>query len=187
MNRLKYLSVVVLCAAALAGVIVSCNDKEKDTDLKAEGVKAGTAMCDCVANYEAPPMPNHPASPLPPAGVDLQELLTLDLQDPAVFAGLDPEVQAYLMNPAIQQYLGALGQFAADFEAYAMQLGACPGVLAPYQDYVTFIYENYNPAAENPLYSVFNFKDKNFEQGFKEGTSDCMETFAALFALMDGQ
>jgi hypothetical protein len=184
MFRNKFLS-VVLFAAVAAGVVISCNDDDKDH--KAEGKKAGKEMCDCVASYEAPTMPNHPASPSPPAGLNLQELLGLDLQNPEVLAGLEPEVLAYLMNPAIQQYLGALGQFAADFETYAMKLGACPGVLAKYQQYVSFIYENYDPTATEPLYSVFVFKNNDFAQGFKEGTSDCMETFAALFALMGSQ
>ncbi|MCL2027076.1 MAG: hypothetical protein FWG79_01165 [Bacteroidales bacterium] len=77
--------------------------------------------------------------------------------------------------------------FNQAFGLYAMQLGTCPGLLAKYQQYVSFVYTNYDPEAEEPLYSVFDFKNNDFAQGFKEGTSDCMETFAALFALMGGQ
>jgi hypothetical protein len=139
MNRFKSIS-VVLFAAVLAVAVISCKDEEKN-DLKAEGKKAGTEMCDCVASYTAP--------------------------NPADFA--DQE------------------SFQAAFMAYAANLGTCPGVLAKYQEYVTFVYENYNPEAENPLYSVFTFTNADFEAGFKEGTSSCMETFAALFALMGGQ
>ena len=175
----------MLLAAALAVVVITCGDKDK-TDLKAEGKKAGTEMCSCVASYDEPTMPNHPASPLPPADLDLQELLGLDLQDPAVFAGLDPEVLAYLMDPAIQQYLGALGQFSKDFEDYATDLSKCINT-APYQQYIDFVYENYDPTATEPLYSVFDFKNSDFEQGFKEGTGGCKEAFEALFALMGGQ
>ena len=174
MNRFKSIS-VVLFAAVLAGVVISCKEEEK-TDLKAEGKKAGTEMCGCVASYDEP---NFPMSPLPPAGLDLQELFGLDLQDPAVFAGLDPEVQAYLTDPAIQQYL-------SEFKAYAMQLSQCVNV-APYQQYIDFVYANYDPTAAEPLYSVFDFKNSDFEQGFKEGTNGCKEAFEALFALMGGQ
>ena len=77
--------------------------------------------------------------------------------------------------------------FNQAFGFYAMQLGTCPGLLSQYQQYVSFIYENYDPTAAEPLYSVFDFKNKDFEKGFKEGTSGCMETFAALFALLGDQ
>ncbi len=77
--------------------------------------------------------------------------------------------------------------FQEAFAAYAAQLGGCPGIIGKYQQYVTFNMGAYNPQAEEPLYSIFDFKDKDFEKGFKEGTSDCMETFSALFALMGGQ
>ena len=77
--------------------------------------------------------------------------------------------------------------FQAAFMVYANNLGTCPGVLGKYQQYVTFNMEAYNPAAENPLYSIFTFKNKDFEKGFKEGTGDCLKAFEALFALMGGQ
>ena len=55
MFKFKYLS-AVLFAAILAGilVVVSCNNKDDDPDPRAEGLKAGTEMCDCVASYDAP-------------------------------------------------------------------------------------------------------------------------------------
>lgn len=140
MSKFKNVS-VVLFAAVLAGVVISCKDEEKP-DLKAEGVKAGIEMCDCVSGFEAP--------------------------DPVNWEGTEDELQQA-------------------FQAYYADLGTCPGVLTKYQEYVTFVYGNYDPEAENPLYSVFNFKDGDFEIGFKEGTNDCMETFAALFELMGGQ
>jgi hypothetical protein len=142
MNKFKYLS-VVLFIAALAGVVISC-DNESDVDLRAEGKKAGIEICDCVASFEAP--------------------------NPENFDG------------------GAEGEsFQAAFGFYVMQLATCPGLLGKYQQYVVFVYENYNPEAENPLYSVFDFKNADFEAGFKEGTSNCMETFAVLFALIGGR
>ena len=52
MFKFKYLSVVLL-VAVLAGVVVACNDDD-DPDPKAEGIKAGNEMCDCVASYPAP-------------------------------------------------------------------------------------------------------------------------------------
>ena len=146
MNRLKSISVVLFAAVLAGGVVFSCKDDDK-TDYKAEGVKAGTEMCDCVASYTSP--------------------------NPADFLDEEGNFDEASFNQA--------------FGAYAMQLGTCPGVLAQYQEYVIFVYENYNPEAENPLYSVFEFKNKDFEEGFKAGTNDCMETFAALFALMGGQ
>jgi len=140
MNKFKWFSAIVLLIALLVGIVFSCKDDDK-TDLKVEGKKAGTEMCDCVASFSAP--------------------------NPADFPDQESFEQA--------------------FGVYAMQLGTCPGVLAKYQEYVTFVYENYNPLAENPLYSVFEFKNADFEQGFKEGTNDCMQAFEALFALMGSQ
>ena len=59
MFKFKYLSVVLFAAMLAGGVFVACNDKDDDPDPKkaearAEGVKAGTEMCDCVASYPAP-------------------------------------------------------------------------------------------------------------------------------------
>ena len=134
----------MLLSAVLAVVVISCKDDDKGANPKAEGVKAGTEMCDCVASYPAP--------------------------DPADFLDGDGNFDEASFNQA--------------FMDYATNLGTCPGLLSNYQQYVTFIYEAYDAEAEDPLYSVFEFKDKDFEQGFKEGTGDCMETFAALFALI---
>ncbi|MDR2233284.1 MAG: hypothetical protein LBE56_09195 [Tannerella sp.] len=139
MNVIKKV-LVMLFAAIMAVVVVSCKDEDK-VDFTAEGEKAGTEMCDCVASFTAP----NPA----------------DFQDQE--------------------------SFQAAFTEYATNLGTCPGLLSKYQDYVLFVYENYNPEAENPLYSVFTFKNPEFEAGFKAGTGDCMTTFATLFALMGGQ
>jgi len=72
-----------------------------------------------------------------------------------------------------------------EFGDYAQKLGMCPaGVLAAYQEYVTFVYTNYDPEAEDPLYSVFDFKNSKFEQGFKEATNGCMQAFELLFSMM---
>jgi hypothetical protein len=71
----------------------------------------------------------------------------------------------------------------AAFAIYAGQLYECLGVIAPYEKYVEIDVDAYNPQAENPLYSIFDFKDKNFEKGFKSGTEGCMQTFALLFSL----
>ena len=64
MNKVKYLS-VVLFAAILAGVLISCGDNgDKDdpiAEAKAAGVEAGELMCACVASYEEP----NPADYLP--------------------------------------------------------------------------------------------------------------------------
>ena len=49
MFRFKYL-LVVLLAAMLAGVVfVACNDDDDKVDAKAEGLKAGKEICDCMA------------------------------------------------------------------------------------------------------------------------------------------
>ena len=186
MSRIKFFSVVLIATFMMGVLVVACGDDEK-VKPEDEGRKAGEAMCNCVSSYIAPTMPNHPASPLPPAGVNMQELLGLDLTDAEVFAGLDPEVQVYLMDPAIQAYLGDIGKFYADFEAYAGELYQCLGTVAPYQKYVETNTDAYNPDAAEPLYSIFTFKDADFEKGFKSGTASCMLTFAALFALTGQQ
>ena len=178
MFRFKYLSVVVF-AAALAGVVVSCDDKDK-VDTKAEGIVAGNEMCACVASYEAPAQPQHPESPLPPADFDF----TLDYSDPEVLAGLNEETISYLMNPAIIAYFGELAAFAGAFAAYAGDLYACLGVIQKYQEYATANANNYNPEATDPLLSVFTFSDEGFKEGFKEGVKSCSDAFDALFALM---
>ena len=186
MSRIRCF-LVVLFAAFMAGVfVVACSNDEK-VNPEEEGKKAGEEMCGCVNSYIAPTMPNHPASPLPPTGVNMQELLGLDLTDPEVFASLDPDVQVYLMDPTIQAYLGDLGKFYGDFEAYAGDLYQCLGVLPPYQKYVETNPDLYNSEVAEPLYSIFTFKDADFEKGFKIGTASCMQTFAALFALMGQQ
>ena len=146
-NKFKIIS-VVLFTSLLAGIVFSCKDSNKDTtDYVAEGTKAGSEICNCVASFLAP--------------------------NPVDFVDEEGNFDEENFNQA--------------FGFYAMQLGTCPGLLSPYQQYVSFIYENYDPTAAEPLYSVFDFKNKDFEQGFKVGTSGCMETFAALFALLGEQ
>ena len=174
MFKFKYLS-VALFVAILAGVVVaSCNDDK--TDLKAEGVKAGTEMCACVGSYDAPVQPQHPASPLPPADFNPQNP---DLTDPATLA--------YVSDPAIIAYFGELETFMDDFNAYAQELYQCLGVTQKYQKYVTANANNYNPTATDPLLSVFTFTNDDFKEGFKEGVSSCSEAFNALFALMPSE
>ena len=75
------------------------------------------------------------------------------------------------------------------FMAYAQQLYQCLGEIAPYSKYVGLAgtQENgygYNPNAENPLYSVFAFKNADFEKAFKKGTEVCMLPFAMLFEML---
>ena len=137
----------MLLSAVLAVVVISCKDDDKGADPKAEGVKAGTEMCDCVASYTAP--------------------------DPADFVDEDGNPDEAGFNQA--------------FMVYAGNLGTCPGLLSNYQQYVTFNMEAYDAEAEDPLYTIFQFKDSDFETGFKEGTGDCLQAFEALFELMGGQ
>ena len=182
MFKIKYLS-VVLFAAMLAGVVfVACKDDDK-TDPKAEGIKAGTEMCAMVASYTAPVQPQHPASPLPPENFNPY----LDYTDPTVLATLDGATIAYISDPAIQAYFGALLAFQEEFTVYAGQLYECLGVIGQYQEYATANADNYNPEAADPLLSVFTFKNDDFKEGFKEGVQGCSDSFSALFALMQMQ
>ena len=186
MSRIKYFLAVMIAAFAAGVFFLACSSDEKEKP-EDEGKKAGEAMCACVSSYVAPTMPILPTSPLPPAGISMQEILALDLTNPEVLAGLDPDVMNYLMDPAIMAYLIALGKFQSDFEAYAGELYQCLGTLAPYQKYVEANPNAYNPAAAEPLYSIFTFKDADFEKGFKSGTASCMQTFTSLFALIGQQ
>ena len=135
MNRLKCLS-VVLFAAVLAGVVVSCkNEKAKPAE---EGKEAGVAMCNCVNSYTPP-------------------------TDPTDFEA---------------------------FMAYAGQLYNCLGEISAYSDYITLNGSQangygYDAEADEPLYSVFVFKNSDFEREFKKATNACMQAFAALFAMME--
>ena len=183
MFRFKYLSVVLFVAILAGIIIVSCNNNDDDPDPKAEGIKAGNEMCGCVANYDAPVQPQHPASPLPPAGFDPY----LDYTDPDVIASLDEETLAYLMNPAIIAYFQELAAFAGAFEAYAGELYQCLGVIQAYQEYATANANNYDPEAADPLLSVFTFTNDDFKEGFKEGVQSCSDAFNALFALMPSE
>ena len=182
MFRFKYL-LVTLSVAVLAGVIFVACDNDDDPDLRAEGLKAGQEMCDCVASYDAPVQPQHPSSPLPPANFDL----TLDYTDPEILASLDGETLAYLMDPAIVAYFGELAVFSEEFEAYVMELYQCLGVTQKYQEYVTANPDNYDPEATDPLLSVFTFKNDDFKEGFKEGVKSCADSFNVLFALKQMQ
>jgi len=173
MNRFKFFS-VVLSAAIAAGIVFACNKKE---DPEAEGKAAGTEMCACVDAVESPGNPpQHPSAPLPPAGFNPQNP---DLTN--------PDVLAYVSHPDIIAYFAAMAVFYQAFEEYADKLSLCLGVIGPYGKYIEAAMANYDPSAADPLYSVFNFKDKDFAKGFKEGTSGCKNAFDALFALMGGQ
>ena len=182
MFKIKYLSVVFYTAILAVVFIVACNDDDK-VDPKAEGLKAGTDMCACVASYTAPVQPQHPASPLPPASFNPY----LDYTDPAVLATLDEATIVYISDTAIQAYFGAITTFQEEFTAYAAQLYECLGVIGQYQEYATANAENYNPEAADPLLSVFTFKNDDFKEGFKEGVKSCADSFTALFALMQMQ
>ena len=75
------------------------------------------------------------------------------------------------------------------FMAYAQQLYSCLGVIAPYSEYVGLAgtMENgygYNPEAAEPLYSVFAFKNADFEKEFKKATEVCMLPFSMLFDIL---
>ena len=183
MSKFKSFFSMLFAVALAGGVIVSCNDDEKNSNAEAEGIKAGTEMCDCVSDYDAPIQPQHPASPLPPANFNPY----LDYSDPAVLATLDGATIAYISDPAIQAYFGALASFQAEFTAYAGQLYECLGVIGQYQEYATANAENYNPEAADPLLSVFSFKNDDFKEGFTEGVKSCADSFTALFALMQMQ
>jgi hypothetical protein len=78
------------------------------------------------------------------------------------------------------------------FMAYAQQLYNCLGTIAPYSQYIGLAgtMENsygYNPDAAEPLYSVFAFKNADFEKEFKKATEVCMLPFAMLFQMMGSQ
>ena len=173
MNRVKYLSVALFSALLTGFVVVACNN-EKEADPAAEGEKAGEEMCACVASIAEPVLPNPPSSPLPPEGVDIQEIFGLDLTDPEVIAGLEPDVLAYLMDPVIQAYFAAV---QAVYEAYFTELGNCAGaVAAKYQKYFGMDMSKYDE--DNPdLFSVFEFHDKNFETEFLKAAGVCAAAF----------
>ena len=58
MSKFKSLFVMLFATLLVGGLIVSCDDNDGDDDnktaeeIRAEGLAAGTEMCDCVANYE---------------------------------------------------------------------------------------------------------------------------------------
>jgi len=180
MFKFKFLSAVLVVVVLAGTAFVSCSDDEKNSKAEAEGVKAGNEMCDCVSNYDAPIQPQHPASPLPPANFNPY----LDYTDPEVFAGLDQETMAYLMNPAIQAYFGELAGFATAFETYAGELYQCLGTIQQYQEYATANANNYDPEATDPLLSVFTFSNDDFKEGFKTGVGSCSDAFTVLFSLI---
>ena len=70
------------------------------------------------------------------------------------------------------------------FMAYAGKLSGCLGVIAKYEKYVTANMDGYDETSDEPLLSVFDFKDEGFKEGFAEGVASCSDTFTALFALM---
>ena len=73
MSKFKFL-LVALSFTLLAGVVVvSCNKDDDDPDPKAEGIKAGNEMCDCVASYDAP-------NPTDPKYTENPEQLGADFQ-----------------------------------------------------------------------------------------------------------
>ena len=185
MFKFKYFFVALFVAMLAGVVIVSCSDDDNSKDkekaeMKAKGVDAGSEMCDCVASYEAPVQPQHPASPLPPANFDQ----SLDYTNPEVLASLDDETIAYLSDPAIMAYFGKLAVFFTEFEAYAGDLYQCLGAVHPYQEYVTANADAYNPNADEPLLSVFTFSNDDFKDGFREGVASCSDAFSALFEAM---
>ena len=76
------------------------------------------------------------------------------------------------------------------FLEYAGDLMGCLGQIAPYSQHVDLngAMENsygYDPDAAEPLYSVFVFKNADFESAFKSATNACMQSFADLFAMME--
>ena len=144
MNRFKYLS-VVLFAAMLAGVVVSCKNNEPDPVV--EGKNAGTEMCGCVASFAEP-----------------------NVEVPAGVNPLEPDLE----DPVTLEYFAAVD---AAYSAYFAELAGCAGKVAgKNQKYFLFIYENYN--AEEGFFSVFDFKDENFKNGFLETANVCAAAFA---------
>jgi len=79
---------------------------------------------------------------------------------------------------------GDMEAFQLAFMAYAQQLYECLGVISQYEKYVEVDIEAYDDEAADPLYTVFIFKDPNFEKGFKEATAGCKNAFDALLALL---
>lgn len=75
-------------------------------------------------------------------------------------------------------------EFTAAFTAYAANLSGCLGIIAQYQEYVTVDINAYDPEADEPLFSVFSFKNDEFKEGFMEGAGGCADTFTALFEMM---
>ena len=150
MFKFKYLS-VVLSAAVLTGVVVACNDGDK-TNPKAEGIAAGTEMCGCVSNIEAPNIPT------PPEGFDPSNI---DYSDPATLEFL--EAMQNIDTEAIEQ-------------AYFTALANCTGgVAGQYQEYITFDMEKYDVDAG--LFSVFDFKNEDFKAGFLGAAQACADAF----------
>jgi hypothetical protein len=67
-----------------------------------------------------------------------------------------------------------------------LELTECLGGIVPYQQYIGVELEGYDPEAAQPLYSVFNFKDQDFEKGFKDGSNVCYEQFSELLEMLMG-
>jgi len=166
MSKIKYLSVVFFTAMLAGIVFVSCKDDDK-ADPRAEGLKAGTAMCAEVAKHTAPTYP----TTTPPANFDPR----LDYTDVAVLANLDAETLAYLAE---------LADFNVKFEEYTTKLSGALGLIAPYQEYVTAATGAYDPEATDRLLTAFEFFNDDFKAGFKDGVNSCASTFEVLLDLM---
>jgi hypothetical protein len=148
MYRNKFLSVVFFAAIAACVVVAACKKDDKP-DPEAEGKKAGTEMCNCVSDIPEPVIPNLPQGVNP----------------------LDPDYT----DPATLQWLAAV---QAVYEAYFAELGNCAGgVAGKYQKYFGMEISKYDE--ENPdFFSVFDFKDEDFQKGFLEAAMVCAEAFS---------
>ena len=151
MSKFKSFFVMLFVAVLAGGVIVSCDDDNEDSvktaeEIRAEGLAAGTGICDCMSGYVA------------------------------------PNIEEYFSETGFDQ----AGYYAA-LETYGWEASACLGSLQAYQEYVAVNFEAYDEEAENPLLSVFDFKNDDFKAGFTEGIGSCAETFANLLMLMQMQ
>ena len=93
--------------------------------------------------------------------------------------------------PVPEDYFGEDGfdqsGYIAALTDYGWEASACLGSLQVYQEYVAVNFEAYDEEAENPLLSVFDFKNDDFKAGFAEGIGSCADTFANLLMLMQMQ
>ena len=138
----------VVLFVAILAGVIIACNKDDKPNPEVEGKNAGNAMCNCVSSIDEPVVPH------PPEGVN----------------PLEPNFE----DPATLEYLAAV---QAVYEAYFAELGSCAGEVAgKYQKYFIFTYDNYDE--EQGFFSVFDFKDEEFQKGFLEAAGVCAAAFA---------